>query len=631
MEPRKPSRRKDAQSPPELSSKRKRLFFLITVSFPFASLVLLEIALRVFQYGPNLSLFITEEIAGKEYHIMNPDVKYRYFSRVEFSPNTSMDYFLVPKPAGKYRIFCLGASTTVGFPYGYAGSFSAFLRDRLRAVFPDRDVEIINLGMTATNSFTVLDIARELVDYEPDLLIDYGGHNEFYGALGIASYESSGSQRWLTELYLRLVHVRTFLLVRDLIAHVTGFFRSSPETDRHGTMMERLARGKYVPYRGETYNACLDIFKRNLAELKALAVRYRLPLIVSSQVSNLRDQAPFVSAVDTFRADLEYRRARVLDSLGNKQNARFAYRNARDYDELRFRASGDFNNALRDAADDTLVFFTDAERYLEANSPDSIVGNNLILEHLHPNAKGYFLIAKAYAQTMRERGLLAKPDAWRERDTVSDERLWQERSLTDLDELCAQRRIGILTSGWPFTEAGVPVDTFGESDSFGKIVSRMVHAELTWEQGHVAAAEYYQGRGEYARAEQEYRVLIRQSPYNVSPYLRLAQAYLAEGSQEDAVAVLRQSLSVEKTFFAGRVLGTVALNEKRPEKAIEYLEDAYARAGGIAERSEGGYLLALAYTRSGRNVQAINLLQQILRENPADAQSRRLLQFLQRR
>ena len=48
-------------------------------------------------------------------------------------------------------------------------------------------------AMTATNSFTTLDFARELVDCQPDLYIVYDGHNEFYGALGVASRESPGT------------------------------------------------------------------------------------------------------------------------------------------------------------------------------------------------------------------------------------------------------------------------------------------------------------------------------------------------------------------------------------------------------------------------------------------------------
>ncbi len=114
----------------------QRLFFVVTLLFPVVFFVLLELGLRWSGYGPDLSLFITDVQNGKQYHLMNPEVKSRYFYRVPFSPSTSPDYFLVPKPAGTFRIFCLGGSTTVGFPYYYNTSFSSFLRDRLRRLFP---------------------------------------------------------------------------------------------------------------------------------------------------------------------------------------------------------------------------------------------------------------------------------------------------------------------------------------------------------------------------------------------------------------------------------------------------------------------------------------------------------------
>ena len=114
-----------------LPLSKKRLYMSITVALPFLLFIVVELGLRLFSYGPDLSLFVTESIGGKPYYRMNPAVKDRYFSRFTFTPTTSMDYFEMPKPKGVYRIFCLGGSTTVGYPYWYNGSFSSFLRDQL--------------------------------------------------------------------------------------------------------------------------------------------------------------------------------------------------------------------------------------------------------------------------------------------------------------------------------------------------------------------------------------------------------------------------------------------------------------------------------------------------------------------
>ena len=67
------------------------------------------------------------------------------------------------------------------------------------------------MGMAATNSYTVADVASDVIDQRPDAVIFYGGHNEYYGALGAGSTESLGSFPGLVRFYLRLQHLKTFL------------------------------------------------------------------------------------------------------------------------------------------------------------------------------------------------------------------------------------------------------------------------------------------------------------------------------------------------------------------------------------------------------------------------------------
>ena len=369
-----------------MNPSRKRVFAAITITLPLFLFLFIEGGLRVSGYGGDLSLFVTETVNGTGYHIMNPAVKDRYFSRFDFFPSTSPDHFLVPKPAGTFRIFCLGASTTVGFPYWYNAAFPTFLRDRLARTFPDRRIEVINLGLTATNSITALDMAEDLMDQEPDLVIVYDGHNEFYGALGVASRESMAGLSWMNRASLQLIHLRTFRAMRDAYALLTRAFTAGDDASR-GTMMERLARGRYVPLDSELYREGLDVFREHFNALRDLCRRYGVPVIFGTQVSNLRGQPPFISADPTLlpaadqmrfhgafndgltammdgdaarallslreaatifpaHAEARFRIAVCLDSLGRKTEAAESYREARDRDELRFRASSDFNRAI---------------------------------------------------------------------------------------------------------------------------------------------------------------------------------------------------------------------------------------------------------------------------------------------
>jgi len=568
----------------KLAKSRRNAFWAFTLAFPFLFFILVEGALRVYQYGPDLSLFFTQELNGRTYHIMNPDVCRRYFSRIPFAPSTSPDYFVVPKPAGTYRIFCLGGSTTVGFPYWYNGAFSAFLHDRLQSTFPDRSIEVINLGMTATNSFTVLDFAEDLLSYEPDLLIVYDGHNEFYGALGVASYESSGGSRWLSKLSLALARVRTYQFANDLAA---GFKSLSAGQEDRGTMMERLSRGNTVPHESETYRDGLEWFSENLRALKELAADRGIPVLLGTQVSNLRNLVPFVSrvpdempaqarlafnsrfnagiekymdgnfdaALDDFtsaiqivpaHAEAHFRLARCLDTLGRHLEALQEYVAARDFDELRFRASSAFNDTINAMDDGTQFFSADIEKAFAAASPGGIIGDNLILDHLHPTAYGHFLIAREYARILRAHGLLADEAAWVAADTLSDELLWQRRRLTPLDDRIAERRTEALVTAWPFQPEMMPIRTVSADDTLGQIADLVLYGQYHWMQGHDSAAAYYASRGDLRSLETEYRTIISQLPVvDATPYLKLAQLLYDQERKAEAQDIISTLLELQ--------------------------------------------------------------------------------------
>jgi len=640
------------------SPRHRRIFFLVTLSFPILFLVGVELFLRGIHYGPDLSLFVKQQINGREYYFLNPDLKDRYFSKFEFNPSSSPDCFLANKPAGVFRIFCLGGSTTVGYPYWYNGAFSSFLRDRLQRIFPNRQFEVVNAGMTATNSFTVLDMAREIVDYKPDLLLVYDGHNEFYGALGIASHESLGKYRWLTETYLRLLHFRTFLLIRNALNSVSGMFAKQSSTRLPSTLMESLALGQYIPYGSPTYNACLNIFRDNLSDLREYCADAGVPVILGTQVSNLRDLAPFISLPgegvapedeaefqnmmnqgtehfrsgdfnhaalefaqatqhDSLRADAHYRYARALEQLGNVDAARREYVRARDLDQLRFRAGTDFNRAIRSIADNRKVFSIDMEKVFQDSSPLGLIGDSLLTEHLHPNSRGSFLIAKAYTGMMREMGLVASENRWRTADTVPDASLWKERSVTELDERIARRRTEVLTSGWPFRSQTPTVEPVAADDTLGQIVERVTRAQWSWTQAHEAAASYYVGRKEFSSAEREYRVILDQFPIeDVREYLQLASLLLEEDKLAEADSVLAASLHITPTQSAYKAMGDIAFKSNAFGDARKFYEQSLQIPSSPSLEIESRFMLAQSLYYLGDGENAVSELLKLLKIRP---------------
>src|ERR1700712_176963 len=182
----------------QLSKKRLLLFRIIAITSPFVLLIVFEMVLRLFHYGNNLDLFI-ESPSNAEYYIFNPAASKRYFTNQAIATSGNTEPFKKEKDNNTLRIFILGESTTIGYPYFHNGSFHRWLLYRLMQMYPDKNFEIINLSLTAVNSYTVLDFGRQLPKYQPDAVLIYTGHNEYYGALGIGSTGSVGSNRFLVQ------------------------------------------------------------------------------------------------------------------------------------------------------------------------------------------------------------------------------------------------------------------------------------------------------------------------------------------------------------------------------------------------------------------------------------------------
>ncbi len=650
----------------KLTTRKKAVFFLITVSIPIVFLVALEIALRIFGYGYSMSLFKKHVVWGKTYYQMNPDVKYRYFGASQFQPATTPAFFQEPKPKGVYRIFCLGESTTSGYPFYFNGAFPAYLQTRLDLLFPHRKIEVINLGMVATNSYTALDITRELARYQPDLIIYYGGHNEFYGALGVASNLSVGSYRAVTELYLELVRLRTFQLVRNVIHGIAGLFVQQNSDYARGTEMQQVAQGRLVPYESPMYKATYRIFKDNLEAMKRYCRSKGIPIIMGTQVSDLRDQPPFVSgntpgisqqavaafsalfkdgivlqsegkwdsaatdyrkaiALNPLYADAHYRLAQCLDTTGSKFQALQQYTIARNYDELRFRTDSNFNDLIRSMDNDKYCYVADVVKAFKGASPDSLIGHNLIFEHLHPNSRGAFLIAKCYAGVMSSAGLLAPHEAWEAADTVSEATIWHDRLVTTIDEDMAKASVSWLTSGWPFKDKEPSLRSVPRTDTLDWISEQAVAGKISWIGAHVEAIDYFERRGNWSEVAGIYRSLLYLSPLDLQLHSDLAQAYMKEGENALAERTMLASAGIYRDYQTYKTLGDIMMRLSKPDSAAGFYLEMKEFASTTEEKMRSGLVLSYAYARAGRFQDAKAELSELLQQNPNFGMARRLL------
>ena len=566
----------------------------------------------------------------------NRNVGGRYFFKLGAKPSPPKDLFLKEKPANGYRIFVMGGSTAFGFPYDANIMFSRILNFRLADVFPDKHIEVINTAMTAVNSFTLLDFMDEILEQQPDVILIYAGHNEFYGAMGVGSVEKLGKNAKLARVYLKLTRFKTFLLVRQFVGaiqkSIAGIRGARRDADPTKTLMARIVAEQTIPYKSELYNLGMNHFEENLRLIFEKAKKKNVPIIISELVSNIKDQPPFVSVkTDSFpTAQKAFRIGKKLEARGKYNDAKTALTLAKDLDALRFRASGDCNKIIRKVAKEFKAPVAPMESRFARYSEHGLPGNEVFVEHLHPNIDGYFIMADAFFDVMRENKFISSH--WNEQRIFPSDYYKSHWGLTAVDSVSAEISIHYLKGGWPFKPKGTPNYSLDDWHSTTKVESLAVRI-LTEKSygvidGHLDMAKYYEKKGDFENAFKEYKALYYIIPFEAEFYRGAVENLFKMRRFNDALVVLALSQKYIQTSFADKWMGRLFAAKKEYAKALPCLEKAVA-----ASPDDPGLLssLAMTYKALGEQKKAIQTLQQLQKSaaektkiNPADQQASQL-------
>ena len=344
------------------------------------------------------------------------------------------------------------------------------------------------------------------------------------------------------------------------------------------TLMERMVGEQTIPYSSPVYKLGRDQYQNNLRDIAKTLAENGVRMLISDLVSNVRDMPPFVSVEsDSFpSAEAVYAEAQMLERQGDFTAARKKFLLAKDLDGLRFRATEDFNAVIRAVAAEFEVPVVPVKQYFEDASPNGMVGNNLMLEHLHPQAEGYFLMADAFFDAMRVNGFIN--DVWDSRAMKPPEYYRQNWGFTDLDRSYADIRIRILKGNWPFIPKSAPnralIDYRPGTKADSIALKVWLEKDVNLERGHVELAEFYEKQHNYSFAFEEYRALTCLTPFNSSAYLHAADMLIKARELSSAVGYLKSSLELGETAFANKWLGQILLDEGRTDSALTYLESA---------------------------------------------------------
>ena len=373
-------------------------------------------------------------------------------NRLETAPNKlawfNHQSFPATKPANTYRIFCLGGSTTYGRPYSDQTSFCGWLREFLNAQPTAKGdanttrFELINAGGISYASYRVVRVLKEVLQYTPDLVVIYTGHNEFLEERTFRDLRET--PKLITRADTLLSRTRTYSLIKSTMkpnvapASATNLLPAEVKTrldngigpaafDRDDKLSENVH----------------SQFRANLDRIADLCEQAECKLLLVSPASNLEHCSPFKSIVSTAlpsaeqeRVDQHLARARDLIAIGDfstaqeetktaleldnrcplasflhgkalagnnrHDQAHDAFVRARNQDICALRATSTVHEIVRSVATARSLPVIDFPKLVAENSENGIAGETLFLDHVHPTVDGHRLLALAIIEKLFE-------------------------------------------------------------------------------------------------------------------------------------------------------------------------------------------------------------------------------------
>ena len=639
---------------------KKYIFTFSLFLLPFLFFTLLEVSLRVFNYGKEYPLLLEN---GSHLRT-NQKFPQKYFSKNEITvPELIEQKFPKTKSENTYRILALGGSTTAGFPYEVNINFPYFLRESLQKVNPDKNIEVINLGISAINSHSVLDMLDQVFIIKPDLILIYMGHNEFYGAMGLGSSENIGSNRTLIRLTLWLKDFKFYQLLQNMIFNLSS---ELSQDESNESLMSQMIAEPNISRTNPLYNKTISNFKDNLSDIADTIIEQGIPLIVSTLSCNLKDQYPLgtnhiknaefsktlnqakvlmnnnswhkaielfkhILADDTTNADTHYNLANCYLKVDKKKLALKHFQKSRDYDLMPFRAPGEINKVIEEIAFDKKIVLAQSEALFKKHSNDSIPGNTLFLEHLHPNTKGYALLSKSFESAIDKLEISLKT-----RSPLELPHYMQTFSFTALDQRIGEIKVKNLLEGFPFNGRSELLETEITDAMVDTFANQHIYEGLFWDGAHFELGDYFQGKGDYTKALAEYFAVYKYDPTNPSVLYRIGDIYATQENYTMAVSFYNKALEqTPNEAYLYAKLGRVLMISEKTNAAISALEQVIQlekkkKTLDQTDMKVFYYLLGLGYARLGEKSKANEAIQASLKIDPTYTPSIELKQQIKK-
>jgi lysophospholipase L1-like esterase len=300
--------------------------------------------------------------------------------------------FLHDKPAGVFRILALGGSSV-----NYLEPEFKQLERELSAEFDQFDeIEIINCGGLAYGSHRLVLVLREMLEYQPDLILLYTGHNEFeeIEQLSLSGLDHLSFERTIS-------HSAIIRFIRDRKA---DYDLNRLEKEHNQRVLSReepvsdsnFARAWSYEFSDRDVQDRMQSYQHNLSLILTTARNQQIPVIVGTVPSNLLQ--PYLPR----DAAMRYEQVYELWKDGAAEEGLELAKQILAETAGRHQSSDLENDILRKLADEFSVPIVDVETLVAQKEPHGIPGEALFDDHCHLNASGRAVWVTGYAPEIRK-------------------------------------------------------------------------------------------------------------------------------------------------------------------------------------------------------------------------------------
>ena len=559
---------------------KKLLFAIITVAalFTVVEILLVVVGVRPALYEEDpyvgfssyVPLFVKQAGPDGKAVMVTAENKLSFFNPQQFAAK---------KPAGTYRIFCAGGSTTFGRPYADVTSFCGWLRAMLPKADPSRKWELINVGGVSYASYRVAVLMEELIRYEPDLFIIYSGHNEFlehrtYGQI----IRTPRAVRGLGAIMSR---TRMYTAAKQAVDALGG--SSDAALDKRNFLpgeVETILESSIGP---ESYHRddglkkqVLDHYRYNLMRMVDIARSVGAKVILITPASNLRHCSPFKSehrtgltsaqrnnwqvqfdlanrayaaakwhevlpaidraiTIDSRYAHAHYLRGRALWELERYDEAKTAFVRAMDEDVCALRAPTPTLDVVTEVANERGVPMVDFVALIEGQSEYAAPGEEQFLDHVHPTIEGNRRLALALLKAMGRQEIVHFASDWG--DALIEHITQEVESRLDVEA----HGIALRNLSRLFRWAG----KFEQGRTLGLRAVKMIPTDA---EAHLVAGANAAELGLIDEAMRHYRQAIQIKPDYAKAHGKLGDALVKRGRFDEAINQYRQALEADPGY-----------------------------------------------------------------------------------